>query len=294
MESGVLPNEPEFCLREALTMEDLSMQHTVSPVVKFAVAVISAAVVAIVGVGYAVHEHHAAERLAAQNQQVTSELTSTRGQVADLTTRVNAMVAQQQQEEAARQAAAEKPIVHRLGKPHAGHVAPSRWKKMQAQLDKQEQEIQQTRGDLTSTSTQLSGSIARTHAELVVLEARGQRNYVEFDLYKEKQFKREGPVGVSLRKANVKHQFADLQLMVDDRDLTQKHVNLDQPVVFYTPDSEQPIEVVINEISKNHIHGYVSAPKYGKSDLASMADAAANGNPNPTPQVTERRVLTPQ
>jgi hypothetical protein len=275
-------------------MEDLSMQHTVSPVVKVAVAVISAAVVTMAGVSYAVHEHHAAERLAAQNQQANSQLTSTRSQVADLTARVNAMIAQQQQEEAARQAAAERPVVHRLGKPRAGRVAPSRWRKMQAQLDKQEQEIQETRGDLTSTSTQLSGSIARTHAELVVLEAKGQRNYVEFDLYKDKQFRREGPVGVSLRKANVKHQFANLQLLVDDRSLTEKHVNLDQPVMFYTADSEKPIEVVINVITKNHIHGYVSAPKYGKSDLASMADAAASGNPNPMPQATGRRVLTPQ
>jgi hypothetical protein len=270
-------------------MEDF---HTVSPLVKFAVPVITSVVVAIGGVSYAVHEHHAAERLAAQNQHVNTELASTRGQLTDLTTRVNAMIAQEQQEAAARQAAAQKPIVHRLGKPRAGRVAPSRWKKMQAQLDKQEQEIQATRGDLASTSTQLSGSIARNHAELVVMEAKGQRNFVEFDLYKEKQFRREGPVGVSLRKANVKHQFVNLQLMVDDRSLTENHVNLDQPVMFYTPDSEQPIEVVINEITKNHIHGYVSSPKYGKSDLASMADAAQNGNSNPAAKTSSRRVLT--
>ena len=273
-------------------MEDV---QGVSPVVKFAVPVIAAVVVAIGGVSYAVREHHAAKRLAAQNQQAAAELASTRGQLTDLTARVNAMVAAQQQEqqqEAAQQAAAQKPIVHHLGKPRAGRVAPSRWRKMQAQLDRQEQEIQATRGDLASTSTQLSGSIARNHGELVTLEAKGQRNYVEFDLYKQKQFSHEGPVGVSLRKANVKHQFADLQLMVDDRSLTEKHVNLDQPVMFYTPRSEQPIEVVVNVITKNHIHGYVSAPKYGRSDLASMANAAASGNPNPTAQAATRQVLT--
>ena len=273
-------------------MEDFPM-HTVSPVVKFLVPVLAAGVVAIGGVSYAVHEHHAAARLTAQNQQVTTELASTRGQLTDLTARVNAMIAaQQQQEQAAQRAAAEKLIVHRLGKPRAGRVASSRWRKMQAQLDRQEQEIQATRGDLASTSTQLGGSIARNHAELVVLEAQGQRNYVEFDLYKQKQFSHEGPVGVSLRHANVKHQFVNLELMVDDRSLTEKHVNLDQPVMFYTPDSEQPIEVVINVITKNHIHGYVSAPKYGKTDLASMADAAANGNPNPTAPTASRKVLT--
>lgn len=49
---------------------------------------------------------------------------------------------------------------------------------------------------------------------------------------------------------------------MDDRNLSQKHVNLYQPVMFNTPDSPQPVEVVINDIGKDHIHGYASAPKY--------------------------------
>jgi len=110
-----------------------------------------------------------------------------------------------------------------------------------------------------------------------VLEKKGERSYFEFDLQKSKQFTHEGPVGVSLRKANLKHQYADLELMVEDRDLVQKHVNLDQPVMFYQPDTELPIQVVINDITKDHIHGYVSAPKYRKSELASMSDGGANG-----------------
>ena len=67
--------------------------------------------------------------------------------------------------------------------------------------------------------------------------------------------------------------------MVDDRNLSQKHVNLYQPVMFYTPDSPQPVEVVINDISKDHIHGYASAPKYSQSELTSMSNAGANATP---------------
>ncbi|HLJ79412.1 MAG TPA: hypothetical protein VKT75_18495 [Acidobacteriaceae bacterium] len=269
---------------------------TVSPVVKRVVPIGLAAVLAVAGVGYAVHERHAADHLAAQNQQVTAQLASTRGEVNDLMAKVNQIEQQAAAERAAQQAAqeqAQKAIVHRMGKPRAGRAVDARWKKMQAQLDAQGKEIAETRSDLQGAKTELGGSIARTHDELVVLEKKGQRNYFEFDLTKEKQFKREGPVGVSLRKANVKHQYADLQLMVDDRDLTQKHVNLLQPVMFYEADSEQPIEVVINEISKNHIHGYVSAPMYRKSELASMAgsgDQATSTDTQPAP----RKKLTPQ
>ncbi len=69
-------------------------------------------------------------------------------------------------------------------------------------------------------------------------------------------------------------------LMVDDRNLQQKHVNLYQPAMFYEPDSAQPIEIVINEISKDHIHGYVSAPRYRKSELQAMANDPNNNGGN--------------
>jgi hypothetical protein len=153
---------------------------------------------------------------------------------------------------------------------------------MQAQLDAQGKQIDETRGDLVNTRTELTGSIAHTHDELVLLE-KGEKNYYEFDLGKSKQFQREGPIELSLRKANEKHQYADLQLIVEDRNLIQKHVNAYQPVWFYS-DKEQPIQVVINEVSKDHIHGYVSAPKYRPSELATVADAGTNGAAAPEPQ----------
>ncbi|MFP5227124.1 MAG: hypothetical protein ACLGXA_05800 [Acidobacteriota bacterium] len=259
-----------------------SQLDTETSVVKFVAGLVAAVVVAMGGVGYAVHEHHAAQEAAAQSQQASAELAQTRSQLNNLTAKVSELVTQQQAQQAAAQqaaatAAAEAPVRRAAGKPRAGHAAEARWKKMQAQLDAQGKAIDETRGDLASAKTELTGSIAKTHDELVTLEKRGERSYFEFDLQKSKQFTREGPLGVSLRKANVKHQFADLQLMVDDRNLVQKHVNLDQPVMYYQPDTEQPIQVVINSITKDHIHGYVSAPKYRKSELASMAGGDANG-----------------
>jgi hypothetical protein len=87
-----------------------------------------------------------------------------------------------------------------------------------------------------------------------------------------------------LRKANVKHQYADLELLVDDASLTQKHVNLMQPAMFYAADSEQPIEVVINKVTKNHIHGYVSAPKYRRNELTASTQAQGDGSESNVPQ----------
>lgn len=283
-------------------MDDSPME-TAGPVLRRFAPVVAAVVIAGGGVVYAVHAHSGAQRLAAQNQQETADLAAARTQLNDLTAKVNAMSAQQAaaaqtaQPAQTADAATTAPIVHHLQKPHASHRPDPRFAKLQSQLNQQEQEIQQTRGDLASTSTQLSGSIAHTHDELVTLERRGERNYFEFDLTRSKRYSHEGPVGVSLRKANVKRQYADLQLMVDDRDLQQKHVNLDQPVMFYEPDTEQPIQIVINQISKDHIHGYVSAPKYRKSELAAMDDAnnaagAQNAGASPDAQPAPRKKLT--
>ena len=232
--------------------------------------------------GYAIHEHHAAQSLAAKNAQATAQLNDTKHELSDLTTKVNMLVARNEAQNApAASAQAPSAAAARHVRPSAAHhPVDSRYKKLQAQLDAQGKAIEDTRsalagtqGDLMNTRTELTGSIAHTHDELVLLEKKGERNYSEFDVVKSKEFEHKGPFGIRLRKANVKHQYADLELMVDDRELTQKHINLFQPVMFYVPDSPQPVEVVINDISKNHIHGYVSAPKYRQSELASMATA---------------------
>jgi hypothetical protein len=250
--------------------------------------------------GYAFHEHRVAENLATQNEQTTSALATTRSQVDELTAKVNALGARAAEAQAApvsEAAPAPHPQVRRLGASHRA-ASPSRLTKMQSQLDAQNKAIEDTRnqlastqGDLSSTRTELTGSIAHTHDELVLLEKKGERSYFEFDIEKAKQFQRHGPFGVRLKKANTKHQYADLELMVDDRNLSQKHVNLYQPVMFYTPDSGQPVELVINSITKDHIHGYVSAPRYRQSELASMSNA---GNAQASSDATRAKLPPPQ
>jgi hypothetical protein len=70
-------------------------------------------------------------------------------------------------------------------------------------------------------------------------------------------------------------------LLVDDDKLDKKHVNLYEPVWIYPQDSHQPIELVVNKISKDKIHGYLSAPKYpeGTSGAQSAPAAGAAGVP---------------
>jgi hypothetical protein len=157
---------------------------------------------------------------------------------------------------------------------------------LQAQLAEQEKQLKDTQqqvekyrsdleGNINSTRDELNGSIAKTHQELVALEKRGERNYYEFDLSKSKQFERVGPLSLSLRKADTKHKSYDLAMIVDDNQLTKKQVNLYEPISIHIENESQPMMVVVNRIDKNLVHGYISAPKYKPSELASASTAVA-------------------
>ena len=233
--------------------------------------------------GYAFHEHSNVKTLAAQNERVTASLTETKGQIDALSAKINelATAPPPQPVHVAQPAKTKATAAHKVRRDDP------RWKQFQSKLDEQAKAIGETREgldatrqDLAGAKTELSGSIARTHDELVVLQKKGERNYFEFNLDKTKDFQHDGPFGVRLKKANTKNMYADLELMVDDVKVTKKHVNILEPVVFYAGDSGQPVELVINSITKNHIRGYVSEPKYRKSELAAMSNATTNTDPS--------------
>ena len=276
-------------------MEDLNAESApVSPTYGYrSAAVITGLAVCIGLFGYAFHERAEVAKVTARNQQVSAALDNTRNQIGDLTAKLNQLTAAEQARE--QQAAeARAAAAHRSSRVavQRRHADDARWKKVQSELDAHQQAIDATRNDLTQAKTDLSSSIARTHDELVVLQRRGERNYFEFDIDKTKQFSPSGPVGIKLRKANTKHQYADLQLMVDDTQLDKKHVNLYEPLTFYDGDSGQPVQLVINRITKNHIHGYVSGPRYKASELAAHSTSAAPGSaPASAPPVRKRLVI---
>ena len=142
----------------------------------------------------------------------------------------------------------------------------------QKQIATARDDIGKTRDDLqgaiTTTHDELSGSIAKTHEEVVALQKLGERNYYEFDLSKDKQFRKVGPLSLSLRKANSKRKSYDMALLVDDDQLQKKNVSLYETVWINLGDRPQPLELVVNKISKDRIQGYLSEPKFKRSELA--------------------------
>ena len=250
---------------------------------KWLIIGVSLAFAGIVGGGftYISHEQTKEHRLAAQNDSLTSSLTTMRQQVEALNRTVADLSAEKQQPapppQKPRQIKRPVSVTARAVKPprEKRPADDPRFQQMQAQLAEQQKQIGSTREDLdkakdelsgrlNSTRDELSTTIAKNHDELVELEKRGERSYYEFQLDKSKNFDRVGPIRLSLRKADVKHKSFNMAMMVDDNQLQKKNVNLYEPMRI-DADGES-LEVVVNQVTKDHIQGYLSTPKYKKVD----------------------------
>jgi chromosome segregation ATPase len=132
-------------------------------------------------------------------------------------------------------------------------------------------EVAQTQGTLSETRNRLegaigdlgvqSGLIARNREELAELRRRGERDYFEFDLARSKEYNRVGAVSVRVNSVDVKRNRYTLTLLVNDKVIEKKEKTLLEPVQFYLPDSRHLLEIVVFEVQKNRIGGYLSTPK---------------------------------
>ena len=128
------------------------------------------------------------------------------------------------------------------------------------------QDLAATRDDwgrqLVDVKNVLSQGIARNSSELAELKKKGERDYFEFDIRKDKQpYHRVADIQLALLKTDPgKHKFS-FAVQVDDYRLEKKDKTANEPVQFLVGRDQLRYEVVVNSVEKDHIRGYVSAPK---------------------------------
>ena len=125
------------------------------------------------------------------------------------------------------------------------------------ELEKTIAELKRTNGDLGVQS----GLIATNRQELSALKALGERNYTEFKLAKEKTPTKVGDVQIKLKAADPKRNRYSIDLIADDKTVEKKDRTINEPLQFYLSRAAQPYELVVNEVKKDMIVGYISAPK---------------------------------
>jgi hypothetical protein len=122
-------------------------------------------------------------------------------------------------------------------------------------------DLASTRNNLDMTRTEFGTLIARNHDEIDELRRVGERNYVEFTVTGKGNRSKVGDLMVELRGTNVKKNQFTVALYVDDLRLEKKNRAIDEPIFFYTRGTRVPLELVVNQIGKDKIVGYMSVPK---------------------------------
>jgi hypothetical protein len=144
-------------------------------------------------------------------------------------------------------------------------------------------DIESARSDLETTKGKLdratgdmgvmSGLIAHNRDDLEDLKRRGDRNYYEFKVAKSKTPQRVGPVQLTLNKVDQKKAKYTMTVFVDDRSIEKRDKTAGEPVQFYLKGAARmtPYEIVVFDVGKNDINGYLSTPKDAGSGAAPAA-----------------------
>lgn len=150
-------------------------------------------------------------------------------------------------------------------------------------------DVSNTKQDLASTRSELqrvigdlgvqSGLVAHNSTELAELKMRGEREYFEFDLRKTNQPQKfAAGVALQLKKTDTKRQKYTVDLISDDRRIEKKDKNTNEPVQFYQQGFRTPTEMVVNQIFKDRIVGYISVPK--QREATKVSDLTKTPQPN--------------
>jgi chromosome segregation ATPase len=126
-----------------------------------------------------------------------------------------------------------------------------------SELEKTVAQLKTVSGDVDGHSTM----IATNGKELAALRALGERNFFEFNMHKAKTAQKVGDVSLRLEKADPKHNRYTIELTVDDKTVQKKDRTINEPLQFLTSKAKQPYEIVVNDVKKDQISGYLSVPK---------------------------------
>src|SRR6185503_5100026 len=135
---------------------------------------------------------------------------------------------------------------------------------VKSQLGMTQAELQKTIADLKQVTGDLgvqSGYIATNGKELAVLKRLGERNYIEFNRAKAKRPQRVGDISILLKKTDPKRNKYTIEVLADDKITEKKDRTINEPVQFYVAKARQPYEIVVNQVKKDQIVGYLATPK---------------------------------
>jgi len=78
---------------------------------------------------------------------------------------------------------------------------------------------------------------------------------------KSKAPQRVGDITLKLKSVDPKKNKYTVEVSADDKVTEKKDKSVNEPVQFYTSKAKQPYEIVVNQVQKDMIVGYLTTPK---------------------------------
>jgi len=182
------------------------------------------------------HADDLAQKIEAEAQQAQQQVVSEIGEVKDAATSAHTKIAETNDRVS---------------------TVDSRVTQTRSELEKTVADLKSVQGDMGVQS----GLVATNAKELAALRELGERNYLEFDVKKTNQPQRVGTVSIVLRKADPKRNRYTLDVLADDKRVEKRDRSINEPVQFYVSRAHQPYEIVVNEVQKDRVVGYLAVPK---------------------------------
>jgi hypothetical protein len=133
-------------------------------------------------------------------------------------------------------------------------------------------DLDTTTNDLKMARSELGTLIARNHEDVEQLRRLGERDYIEFTIDAKNKPQKVGAFVVELRGTNLNKKRYSVSLIVDDVHIDKKNMPVNEPVFFHQGNDRRPLELVVNQVAKDKVTGYISTPKAGAAQTASSGN----------------------
>jgi chromosome segregation ATPase len=130
-------------------------------------------------------------------------------------------------------------------------------------------DLDSTQNDLKMARSELGTLIARNHEDVEQLRRLGERDYIEFTIDAKNKPQKVGAFMVELRGTNLNKKRYSVSLIIDDVHIDKKNMPVNEPVFFHQGTDRRPLEMVVNQVAKDKVTGYISIPKASGSQTAS-------------------------
>jgi len=137
-------------------------------------------------------------------------------------------------------------------------------------------DLDTTKNNLSMMHDQFGNLIATNHDQIEELRRLGERDYYEFTINKRNTREKVGNVMVELRGTNPKKNQYNVTIFVDDQSHVKKGLSANEPLYLFETGAHTPLEFVVNQVSKDKIVGYLSAPKANPTQASTSTNSSGN------------------